>query len=98
RPPAQIKEALSKPQTTDPLSPALSHSSHEPGVHPGRDGEQPVIHSKRPDHLYAYWQAMRSRMAGKRHCWRVEQGPHAVEDRIACRCQTCWGLPWGTWH
>src|SRR5438067_3980847 len=77
--------------------PALSPSSHEPGVHPGCNGKQPVVHPKRPDHLDTHWQTGRSRMAGERHCWRVEQGPHAVEDRIACRFQTCRCLSWGAW-
>ena len=73
-------------------------SSHEPSMHPCGDGKQPVIHPKRPDHLYAHWQTMRPRMAGERHCRRVEQGPYAIEDWIACRFQTCWCLPWGAWH
>ncbi len=67
-------------------------------MYPGRNGQKSVVHTTRSDYLHANWETMRPCIAGQRHRWRVEQGPHAVEERIACRVQSCRCFPWCTWH
>lgn len=58
-------------------------TSHQAGVHPGGDGQEAVIAADRANHLDADGQAVGTREAGQVDCRRVQERPHAIEDRIA---------------